>query len=235
VLRLGTFTTHTVVAADQAVPLDVDIPPEVGCLIGCGVMTGVGSALRTARVRLGSSVAVIGCGGVGMSVVQGARLAGAGRIVAVDVSPAKLELAVRFGATDAVDASAGDPVERIRELTGGFGVDYAFDVVGTPETFRQALAACDQSGTCTLVGVPRRGSAVTLPMSELFGHRRRVLVSWYGDCLATRDFPLLARWYLEGRLQLDEMIAERIGLSDVPRAFETMRRGDRLRSVIVFD
>jgi S-(hydroxymethyl)mycothiol dehydrogenase len=153
----------------------------------------------------------------------------------VDVSPAKLELAMRFGATDAVDAAAGDPVERIRQLTGGFGVDYAFDVVGTPETFRQALAACDQAGTCTLVGVPRRGSAVTLPMSELFGHRRRVLVSWYGDCLATRDFPLLARWYLEGRLQLDEMIAERIGLGDVARAFETMRRGDQLRSVIVFE
>jgi S-(hydroxymethyl)mycothiol dehydrogenase len=235
VLRLGTFTTHTVVTADQAVPVDADLPPEAACLIGCGVTTGVGSALNTARVRAGTTVAVLGCGGVGMGVIQGARLAGAGRIIAVDLSPAKLELARRFGATDAVDASAGDPVEQVRELTGGVGVDYAFDVVGLPETLRQALSACDESGTCVLVGVPPPGAAVTMPMSDLFGHRRRLLVSWYGNCLATRDFPLLARWYREGRLLLDELVSERIGLGDVGRAFEAMRRADQLRSVILFD
>lgn len=235
VLRLGTFTTHTVVTADQAIAVDADLPPEAGCLIGCGVTTGVGSALRTAGVAAGSSVAVFGCGGVGTSVIQGARLANAGRIIAVDLSPAKLELAMRFGATDAVDASAGDPAERVRALTGGRGVDYAFDVVGVPDTFRQALDACDQSGTCVLVGVPPAGSEVTMPMSALFGHRRRVLVSWYGNCLGTRDFPLLARWYREGRLRLDELVSDRIGLDDVGRAFEAMHHADRLRSVIVFD
>jgi S-(hydroxymethyl)mycothiol dehydrogenase len=234
VLRLGTFTTHTVVAADQAIPVGEDVPPEVACLIGCGVMTGVGSAVRTAAVEAGSSVAVFGCGGVGTSVIQGARLANAGRIFAVDLSPVKLELARRFGATDAVDASAGDPVERIRELTGGTGVDYAFDVVGVPDTLRQALAACDQNGTCTLVGVPPPRAAVTLPLSEFFGYRRRLLVSWYGDCLGSRDFPLLAQWYREGKLLLDELVTDRIGLDGVAGAFDTMRRADRLRSVIVF-
>jgi len=235
VLRLGTFTTHTVVTADQAIPAGPGVPPEVGCLIGCGVMTGVGSALRTAGVRAGSTVAVFGCGGVGTSVIQGARLANARRIIAVDVSPAKLELARRFGATDAVDASVGDPVEHVRALTGGAGVDYSFDVVGVPATFRQALAACDQSGTCTLVGVPPPAAEVALPMSELFGSRRRVLVSWYGNCLGTRDFPLLTGWYREGRLLLDELVSERIRLDQVGDAFEAMRRADRLRSVIVFD
>jgi S-(hydroxymethyl)mycothiol dehydrogenase len=235
VLRLGTFATRAVVTAEQAVPVGSDLPPEAACLIGCGVMTGVGSALNTARVRAGSSVAVFGCGGVGTSVIQGARLANANRIIAIDRSAAKLELARRFGATDMVDASIGDPVARVRQLTRGTGVDYAFDVVGIPATFRQALAACDQSGTCVLVGVPPPGSEVTLPMDDLFGHRRRVLVSWYGNCLATRDFPLLAAWYRERKLLLDELVAERIGLDDVRPAFEAMRRADRLRSVIVFD
>jgi S-(hydroxymethyl)mycothiol dehydrogenase len=235
VLRLGTFATHTVVMADQAIPVDDDLSPEAGCLIGCGVMTGVGSALRTAAVEAGSTVAVFGCGGVGTSVIQGARLANAGRIVAVDVSSAKLELARRFGATDAVDASAGDVVARVRELTGGFGVDYAFDVVGVPDTLRQALASCDQAGTCVLVGVPPPDAEIALPLSELFGYRRRVLVSWYGNCLGTRDFPLLTRWYRQGKLLLDELVSDRIGLEDVAQAFETMRSADRLRSVIVFD
>jgi S-(hydroxymethyl)mycothiol dehydrogenase len=186
-------------------------------------------------VRAGSSVAVFGCGGVGTSVIQGARLAHADRIIAIDRSAGKLELARRFGATDTVDASIGDPVSRVRQLTRGIGVDYAFDVVGIPDTLRQALSACDQSGTCVLVGVPPPGAEVTLPLSALFGHRRRLLVSWYGNCLATRDFPLLARWYREGKLLLDELVAERIGLDDVGSAFESMRRADRLRSVIVFD
>jgi S-(hydroxymethyl)mycothiol dehydrogenase len=235
VLRLGTFTTHTVVTADQAIPVDEDLSAQAVCLIGCAVMTGVGSALRTAAVKPGSTVAVFGCGGVGTSVIQGARLANADRILAVDVSPAKLDLARRFGATDAVDASAMDAVAQVRELTGGFGVDYAFDVVGVPETLRQALASCDQSGTCVLVGVPAPDAEVALPMMELFGYRRRLLVSWYGNCLGTRDFPLLTRWYREGKLLLDELVSDRIGLGDVARAFEAMRKADRFRSVIVFD
>lgn len=235
VLRLGTFTTHTVVMAAQAIPIGDGVPPEAGCLVGCGVMTGVGSALRTAAVRPGSTVAVFGCGGVGTSVIQGARLANADRIIAVDLSAAKLELARRFGATDAVDASATDAVAAVRELTGGRGVDYAFDVVGVPDTLRQALAACDQSGTCTLVGVPPPRAELALPLSELFGYRRRVLVSWYGNCLGTRDFPLLAQWYREGKLLLDELVSERIRLDQVGDAFAAMRQADRLRSVIVFD
>jgi S-(hydroxymethyl)mycothiol dehydrogenase len=231
-LGIGTFCSHTVVAASQAIPVRTDIPPEQACLIGCGVMTGVGAALYTAGVRLGSTVAVFGCGGVGTSVMQGARLAHARTIIAVDLDPRKLEWARTFGATHLVNPNDGDPVEHIRDLTGGLGVDYSFDAVGQPKTLQQALASRDHAGVCTLIGVPNTGTRVELRMDALFGRGGSLRVSWYGDCLPSRDFPMLANWYKSGELKLDELITRRIKLEETDEAFGAMERGETLRSVI---
>jgi len=234
VLRAGTFVTHTVVAAGQAVPVAADIPSEVACLIGCGVATGVGSAVRTAAVQAGDRVAVIGCGAVGLSVVQGARLAGASSIVAVDLNPRKLDWALKMGATAVVDGSHEAVVPRVRELSGGFGVDHAFDVVGIPATLRQAIDCCDDAGTATLVGVPPRDAQMAFPTGLLWNNRRGIRTSWYGNCFGPRDFTLLADWYRNGSLDLDSMVSRRISLDQVGEAFAIMARGDELRSVIVF-
>ena len=234
IMGLGTFADSTVVAASQAVPVPREVPPEQACLIGCGVMTGVGAALYTASVRPGSSVAVFGSGAVGTSVIQGARLARAGRIIAVDVAANKLEWARTFGATDTVNARDGDPVQQIKELTGGLGVDYAFEAVGSPEVMLQVLACRDLAGVATLIGVPSADAVMHLPLQSFFGMGGSMRVSWYGDCLPTRDFPLLASWYLQGELKLDELVTAVIDLEGVQDAFEAMERGETLRSVIRF-
>ena len=234
IMGLGTFAEYTVVAAGQAVPVPREIPPAQACLIGCGVMTGIGAALYTAGVRPGSTVAVFGSGAVGTSVIQGARLARAGRIIAVDIAKNKLEWARTFGATDLVDATEGDPVEQIKELTGGLGVDYAFEAVGRPETMLQVLDSRDLAGVATLIGVPSADAVMHLPLQKFFGMGGSMRVSWYGDCLPTRDFPLLASWYLQGELKLDELITARIPLDGVQGAFDAMERGETLRSVVVF-
>jgi S-(hydroxymethyl)mycothiol dehydrogenase len=235
VLRAGTFVSHTVVRAGQAVPIDAAVPAEVAALIGCCVATGVGAALHTAQVRPGDRVAVIGCGAVGLSAVQGARLAGAAQIIAVDLRSEKLELAVAFGATDTVLAGEAPVAASVRELTGGFGVDYCFDVVARPETLAEALACCDDGGKAVLVGVPPAEADFAVPLSRFWGRRRGLLTCWYGNCLGARDFPLLAAWYRQGRLKLDEMVSRRIALSEVEDAFGDMKEGRGLRSVIVFD
>ena len=233
-LGIGTFCTHTVVAAKQAIPVPADCPPAQASLIGCGVMTGVGAALYTAAVRRGSTVAVYGCGGVGCSVIMGARLARAGKIIAVDIAQNKLDWAREFGATHLVDASKTDPVEAIKGLTGGNGVDYSFEAVGSPETLLQALWSRDLAGTCTLIGVPDPAMTMELPMLQFFGLGGALRVSWYGDCLPSRDFPLLANWYRSGELDLDRVVSREIALEDAEAAFEAMERGETLRSVIMF-
>jgi S-(hydroxymethyl)mycothiol dehydrogenase len=235
VLGIGTFCTHTVVHAKQAIPVPAELPPAQMSLIGCGVMTGVGAALYSAGVRPGTSAVVFGCGGVGDSVIQGARLAGATTIIAVDVDPRKLEWAKTFGATHTINAREVDPVERVREITGGNGVEYAFEAVGRPQTLEQALWSRDLAGTCVLIGVPGSDMTLELPMAQLFSRGGGLRVSWYGDCLPTRDFPMLARWYAQGRLNLDEMVTREIGLDDTEDAFAAMERGETLRSVIMFD
>ncbi len=234
VLRSGTFVTHTVVASGQAVPVAPDIPAEVACLIGCGVATGVGSAIHTAPVRPGDRVAVIGCGAVGLSVVQGARIAGAASIVAVDLNPRKLEWARKMGATATVDASQEDVVTRVRELSGGSGVDHCFDVVGIPATLIQAIECCDDAGSAMLVGVPPRDAQMTFPTGLLWNNRRSIRTSWYGNCFGPRDFTLLADWYRNGSLELDSMVSRKISLEQTAEAFAIMAKGDELRSVIVF-
>jgi S-(hydroxymethyl)mycothiol dehydrogenase len=178
-------------------------------------------------------VAVYGCGAVGVSVIMGARLARAARVIAVDINLAKLEAARLLGASEAVDASKHDPVRRIREITGGAGVDFAFDVVGTPETIGQALSSCDVNGTCVLVGVPTPGTKISYSMAKFFFGRARLVSTWYGECLPSRDIPLFADYYRQGLLDLDSLVTERIHLEDVERAFASMQRGETLRSVIV--
>jgi len=234
IMGLGTFASHCVVAARQAVVVPREIPPSQASLIGCGVMTGVGAVLYTAGVRPGSSVAVFGSGAVGTSVIQGARLAHAEKIIAVDLSPTKLEWARTFGATHTVNPADGDPVEQIKALTDGYGVNYAFEAVGHPDVLQQVLACRDLAGIATLIGVAGQGSTITLNLPRYFDLGGSLRVSWYGDCLPSRDFPMLADWYLKGELLLDELITATIALDDVDDAFGAMERGETLRSVVTF-
>ena len=233
-LGIGAFAGKTLVASGQCTKINPAARPEVAGLLGCGVMAGLGAALNTGQVGRGDSVAVIGCGGVGDAAVMGARLAGATRIVAVDVDDRKLEWARELGATDVVNSRAGDPVERIRELTGGFGADVVIEAVGRPETYRQAFYARDLAGTVVLVGVPTPEMRLDLPLLDVFGRGGALTSSWYGDCLPSRDFPMLIDLHLGGRLPLEKFVSETISLEDVEKAFGKMERGEVLRSVVVF-
>jgi S-(hydroxymethyl)mycothiol dehydrogenase len=233
-LDLGTHATHVMVRAGQAVPIPPECPPEVACLLGCGVSTGVGAVLNTAGVPAGSSVAVFGCGGVGANVIQGARLARASTIIAVDLSSAKLAEAERFGATHTVDAGTGDVIGRVRELAGGNGVDFAFDAVGLPATLEQAVGSLDYKGTAVLIGVPPPGQELRLPLLPYFFAGSALRVSLGGDVIPSRDLPLLAQWYLRGELDLDRLVTRRIALDEVEVAFASMQAGEVLRSVVVF-
>ncbi len=232
-LGIGAFAELTLVAAGQCVKVDPAARPEAAGLIGCGVMAGFGAAVNTGGVGRGDTVAVIGCGGVGDAAIAGASLAGARTVIAVDLDPRKLEWARGFGATHTVDAGTEDVVERIRELTGGFGADVVIEAVGRPETYRQAFSARDLAGTVVQVGVPDPSMTVELPMIELFGRGGALKSSWYGDCLPSRDFPMLIDLYLAGRLDLDGFVTETVGLDDVEEAFARMTRGEVLRSVVV--
>ncbi|HUY23254.1 MAG TPA: S-(hydroxymethyl)mycothiol dehydrogenase [Acidimicrobiales bacterium] len=232
-LGIGAFAEKTLVAAGQCTKVDPRARPEAAGLLGCGVMAGLGAAMFTGEVGQGDSVAVFGCGGVGCAAVAGATLAGASRVIAVDLDPEKLELARRFGATDTVDASSQDPVERIRSLTGGNGADVCIEAVGNPTVMEQAFFARDLAGTLVQVGVPTPDMRIDLPMIEFFGRGGRLKPSWYGDCLPSRDFPVLIDLYLQGRLDLDGFVSETIALDGVEDAFHRMERGEVLRSVVV--
>ncbi|MGF7238606.1 MAG: S-(hydroxymethyl)mycothiol dehydrogenase [Frankia sp.] len=232
-LGIGAFAAQTLVAAGQCVKVDPAARPEAAGLIGCGVMAGFGAAVNTGGVTRGETVAVIGCGGVGDAAIAGASIAGARRVIAVDVDDRKLAWARDFGATHTVNASAGDPVEAVRALTDGFGADVVIDAVGRPETYRQAFFSRDLAGRVVLVGVPAPSMSLELPLIEVFGRGGSLKSSWYGDCLPTRDFPILIDLYLSGRLNLDGFVSETIGLDDVEEAFAKMGRGEVLRSVVV--
>jgi S-(hydroxymethyl)mycothiol dehydrogenase len=232
-LGIGAFAEKTLVAAGQCTKVNPAARPEAVGLLGCGVMAGLGSALLTGEVGLGDSVAVFGCGGVGCAAIAGARLAGAATVIAVDLDRGKLDLAREFGATDVVDASTEDVVEAVRALTGGFGADVCIEAVGNPGVMEQAFYARDLAGTLVQVGVPTPDMRIDLPMIEFFGRGGRLKPSWYGDCLPSRDFPMLVDLYLEGRLDLDRFVTETIGLGDVEEAFHRMERGEVLRSVVV--
>jgi S-(hydroxymethyl)mycothiol dehydrogenase len=233
-LGIGAFADKTLVAAGQCTKVDPEAPPAAAGLLGCGIMAGLGAAINTGGVARGDTVAVFGCGGVGDAAIAGAGLAGASKVIAVDIDDRKLEWAKGFGATHTVNSSTDDPVQVIKDLTGGNGVDVAIEAVGLPQTYRQAFEARDLAGTVVLVGVPRPDMELTLPFIEVFGRGGALKSSWYGDCLPSRDFPMLIDLYLQGRLDLDRFVSERIHLEDVEEAFHKMERGDVLRSVVEF-
>jgi S-(hydroxymethyl)mycothiol dehydrogenase len=234
-LGIGAFADKTLVAAGQCTKVDKNADPAAAGLIGCGVMAGWGAAVNTAPVKKGQSVAVIGCGGVGDAAVAGAAFAGATTVIAVDMDDRKLDWAKGFGATHTVNARSEDVVARLKELTGGFGPDVVIEAVGRPETYRQAFEARDLAGTVVLVGVPTPEMTVELPLQEVFGRGGALKSSWYGDCLPSRDFPLLVDLFLQGRFDLGGFVTERITLDGVEEAFGRMHRGEVLRSSVVLD
>ncbi|MFI9769555.1 S-(hydroxymethyl)mycothiol dehydrogenase [Streptomyces sp. NPDC052415] len=232
-LGIGAFAEKTLVAAGQCTKVDPAASPAAAGLLGCGVMAGIGAAINTGEVGRGDTVAVIGCGGVGDAAVAGARLAGAAKVIAVDIDDRKLTTARSLGATHTVNSRTADPVEVIRDLTGGFGADVVIEAVGRPETYRQAFYARDLAGTVVLVGVPTPEMKLELPLLDVFGRGGALKSSWYGDCLPSRDFPMLIDLYLQGRLDLDAFVSETIALDEVEDAFARMDKGDVLRSVVI--
>ncbi len=232
-LGIGAFTEKTLVAAGQCTKVDRAASAAAAGLLGCGVMAGIGAAINTGNVGRGDSVAVIGCGGVGDAAIAGSRLAGAAKIIAVDIDDRKLATAKELGATHTVNSKKNDAVEAIRELTGGFGADVVIEAVGRPETYKQAFYARDLAGTVVLVGVPTPRMKLELPLLDVFGRGGALKSSWYGDCLPSRDFPMLIDLHLQGRLPLEKFVTETIALDEVEKAFERMHHGDVLRSVVV--
>ncbi|MET7281535.1 S-(hydroxymethyl)mycothiol dehydrogenase [Kribbella sp. NPDC005582] len=236
-LGIGAFAEKTLVAAGQCTKVDPAAKAEVAGLLGCGVMAGLGAAINTGNVGRGDTVAVIGCGGVGTAAVVGARLAGAAKVIAVDIDERKLATAQELGATHAINSQDLDHdgvVEAIQELTGGFGADVVIDAVGRPETWKQAFYGRDLAGTVVLVGVPTPDMRLEMPLLDFFGRGGSLKSSWYGDCLPSRDFPLLIDLHLQGRLPLDRFVSETIALEDIEAAFAKMHHGDVLRSVVLF-
>jgi S-(hydroxymethyl)mycothiol dehydrogenase len=238
-LGIGAFAEKTLVAAGQCTKVDPAARPAAVGLLGCGVMAGIGAAINTGALTRGRSAAVIGCGGVGVAAVAGAALAGASPIIAVDIDAKKLEKAKELGATHVVDSSQEDPVEAIKRICaetyeGAEGADVVIEAVGRPETWQQAFYARDLAGVLVLVGVPTPDMTVPqLPLIDVFGRGGALKSSWYGDCLPSRDFPMLVDLYRQGRLDLDAFVTEEIGIDDVQAAFERMHHGDVLRSVVV--
>ena len=230
---LGGLAEQMLVHRNALVAIPREIPLDRAALLGCAVLTGVGSVFNGARVRPGETVAVIGCGGVGLNIVQGARIAGAERIIAVDRQPAKLDLARVFGATDTVDASAADPVAAVIELTGG-GVDHAFEAVGLPATIGQAFKMARPGHTAYVVGVPAAGVAVEVPGAPLVFRAKGLRGLIMGASRFKDDIPMLASLYLQGRLLLDELVAEHLSLDDVNAGYDTLRTGTAARSVVTF-
>jgi len=231
----GTYAEETVIPAWSAVKIPDDVPLDVAALLGCAVLTGVGAALNTASIRPGDAVAVVGCGGVGLNIIQGARIAGAETIVAVDVNPTKLATAEAFGATHTVDATSADPANAMRDLTGQRGADVAFEALGLGRTIEQTVEMTRRGGQAVLVGIPRLDVMLTLPAMLGFVLQERTIKGcWYGSSDIRRDVPHLIELYREGQLKLDELVSRRIDLSEVNVALETMKAGDGTRSVIVY-
>jgi S-(hydroxymethyl)mycothiol dehydrogenase len=233
-LGIGAFAPKTLVAAGQCTKVSAEVKPEVAGLLGCGVMAGLGAALNTAAVRRGETVAVIGCGGVGDAAILGASVAGARTVIAIDVDDRKLDWAKGFGATHTINSTTTDLVDAVQAATDGLGADVVIDAVARPETYRAAFYARDLAGRVVLVGVPTPEMTIELPLIDVFGRGGSLKSSWYGDCLPSRDFPMLVDMHLAGRLPLEKFVSETIEIGDVEAAFEKMHHGDVLRSVVVF-
>ena len=231
--RVASFAEYTVAPEAGMIPIPEEMPLDRASLLGCAVMTGVGAVINTARVWPGSTVAVFGCGGVGLNMIQGAALASAGRIIAVDVQDHKLEFARQFGATDGVNASEQDPVEAIKALTGGEGVDFAFEAIGIPEVMEQAFISVRRGGMAVVVGIPERGRRMSFPTNLLIGERT-LTGSLYGSGNLRLDIPRLVDFYLAGKLDLDTLVARRYPLEGVNDAFAAMGGGEVGRGVLVY-
>lgn len=238
-LGIGAFADKTLVHEGQCTKVDSEADPAAAGLLGCGIMAGLGAAVNTADIQRGESVAVFGLGGVGMAAIAGAKLAGASKIIAVDIDSEKLDWAKEFGATHVIDSSKlsgeGDDSEvvaQIRELTDGFGTDVTIDAVGIMPTWQQAFYSRDHAGRMVMVGVPNLTSGIDIPAIDFYGRGGSLRPAWYGDCLPERDFPTYVDLHLQGRFPLDKFVSERIGISDVEEAFGTMKAGDVLRSVV---
>lgn len=229
---LGSFSEQMLVHEHSVVKVNDDLPFEQLALIGCGVTTGLGAALNTAKVEPGSTVAVIGCGGVGLNIIQGAKLAGALRIIAVDAVETKLGMAMEFGATDVVDASGGDVDKKVRDLTDG-GVDYSFEAIGKKETAEQAFSMLRAGGTATIVGMIPQGTKIELD-GPSFLREKRIQGSSMGSNRFRTDMPRYIEFYKQGRLKLDELVTQRLKLGQVNDAFADMKQGHVARSVITF-
>ena len=229
---LGTFSNVMTVDESSVVKVETDLPDAQLALIGCGVTTGVGAALNTAAVRPGATVAVLGCGGVGQAVIQGARIAGAGRIIAIDPQELKRTTALRLGATDVVDPAKGDPVEQVKALTGGRGTDYAFEVIGQPETMLATYNLARRGGEVIIVGMARLEAQFTLPAFGIFYDQKTVRGSKYGSAQVRRDFPRFVDLIETGRLDISSMVSKTIKLDGVNDAFRAMEAGEVIRSVI---
>jgi len=239
-LGIGAFAEKTLVHEGQCTRVNPDEDPAAAGLLGCGIMAGLGAAVNTGEIKPGESVAVFGLGGVGMAAVAGAKIAGATTIIAVDIDPKKLDWAREFGATHVIDSSQltgegedSEVVARIREITGGFGTDVAIDAVGIMPTWQQAFYSRDHAGRMVMVGVPNLTSRIDVPAIDFYGRGGSLRPAWYGDCLPERDFPLYVDLHLQDRFPLDKFVSERIGLGDVEEAFDTMKSGDVLRSVVI--
>ena len=230
---LGTFADFMTVSEMSVVKVETDLPDEQLALLGCGVTTGVGAALNTARVEPGSTVVVVGCGGVGQSVIQGARIAGAAKVIAIDPVAGKRESALTLGATHAIDPNVDDALAAVRELTGGRGADYAFEVIGLESTLQQAFAYTRRGGTTVAVGVHKLGSDVAIPSWTLVSEERRLLGSWYGSSQVRREIPRMIEFASDGRLDLKSMVSRTVHLDDVNEAFRAMEAGEVIRTVII--
>jgi S-(hydroxymethyl)glutathione dehydrogenase/alcohol dehydrogenase len=230
---LGTFSEELVCPEISVVKIDKDVPLTRASLIGCGVLTGFGAAANTATIAQGDIVAVIGCGGVGLNAIQGAKWKGAERIIAIDRFDSKLDMAKQFGATDLVNAANGDAVAQVQELTGGRGVDVSFEVIGLKETVQQAFAMLRRGGQAIIVGVPKMEQMMEIPIAmELLVNEKQVRGSWYGGSMVTRDVPQLIELYKDGTLKLDELVSQTIGLEGINDAFRAMEAGEVARSVV---
>jgi S-(hydroxymethyl)glutathione dehydrogenase / alcohol dehydrogenase len=231
--RVGSFAEQVVVPAEQVVPVRKDVSMEVLALIGCAVTTGVGAVVNAAKVEPGSSVAVIGCGGVGLNVIQGAALVNASRIIAVDLLDNKLEYARQFGATDTINARNGDAVEQVRELTGG-GADYAFEVIGNGKTVEQAIEMTRTAGTACIVGMAPQGSRSSFDPLLFVTRETKLIGTWYGSARPRIDFPRMVELTLAGKLKVQELISRRYSLDQINEGFDRLGRGEVARGVIVF-
>lgn len=232
--RLGAFAEQMLVHQNAVVKVRDEMPLDKASLIGCGVTTGMGAVFRTARIEPGSKVCVIGAGGVGLSAVQAARIAGAGRLIVVDITKEKLDLATKVGATDVVNGAEVDAVEAVKELTGG-GVDFAFEAIGLKKTVEQAWAMLDVGGTATVIGMMPFGVSVEIPGYEIFMQEKTLKGSMMGSNQFRTDMPRFVDMYLDGRLMLDEMVSQHIPLEKVNDGYAAMQRGELARTVIDFD